>query len=47
MYGSFRTLTSKIQDYLTAEMPSALFAKVLERLEADFEHGAEARYTMH
>ena len=44
MYGSFRTLTDKIKDYLTADSPGDLFAKILERLELDFEGGQNAMY---
>ncbi|KAL4237051.1 hypothetical protein ACF0H5_005435 [Mactra antiquata] len=43
MYGSFRTLSAKIQEYLTAGSPGDLFAKILERLEDDFEKGVHAR----
>lgn len=43
MYGSFRTLSDKIQEYLTADTPGDLFAKILERLEGDFEKGENAR----
>ncbi|KAL4236673.1 hypothetical protein ACF0H5_005057 [Mactra antiquata] len=43
MYGSFRTLSAKIQEYLTAESPGDLFAKILERLEVDFEQGDHPR----
>lgn len=44
MYGSFRTLTNKILEYLSAESPQDLFAKILERLEDDYEIGENARY---
>lgn len=44
MYGSFRTLTDKIRDYLTAANPGDLFAKILERLEGDFETGVSQRF---
>jgi len=44
MYGSFRTLTDKIKDYLTASNPGDLFAKILERLEGDFEKGTNERF---
>ena len=43
MYGSFRTLTEKIDDYLTADNAGDLFAKILSRLEDDFEQGPNAR----
>lgn len=43
MYGSFRTLTAKIQEYLSADTPQDLFAKILDRLEEDFEKGDNAR----
>ena len=43
MFGSFRKLTSKIQEYLTADTPGDLFAKILERLEQDFEKGDPQR----
>ncbi|VDI57556.1 Hypothetical predicted protein [Mytilus galloprovincialis] len=43
MYGSFRTLTEKIQEYLSADTPQDLFAKILDRLEEDFEKGDNAR----
>ncbi|KAL5013818.1 hypothetical protein ScPMuIL_008088 [Solemya velum] len=43
MYGSFGTLTAKIMEYLTATSPGDLFAKILERLEEDFEKGEEGR----
>ncbi|XP_052774907.1 uncharacterized protein LOC128213338 [Mya arenaria] len=43
MYGSFRTLTDKIQDYLMASNPGDLFAKILSRLEGDFENGEDDR----
>ena len=46
MYGSFRTLTDKIQEYLTADSPNHLFAKILERLEQDFEKGSNSRYAI-
>ena len=36
VYGSFRTLTQKIQEYLQADNPGDLFAKILERMEDDF-----------
>ncbi|XP_061175870.1 uncharacterized protein LOC133184810 [Saccostrea echinata] len=36
MYGNFRMLTQKIQDYLQADSPGVLFTKILERLESDF-----------
>ncbi|XP_053394800.1 uncharacterized protein LOC123525710 isoform X2 [Mercenaria mercenaria] len=42
MYGSFRTLTDKIREYLTANSPDDLFAKILERLEQDFEQGSNS-----
>ena len=38
MYGSFRLLTKKIEDYLHAATPGDLFAKILARLEEDFDH---------
>lgn len=44
MYGNFRLLTDKIKEYLTADTPKDLFAKILERLEEDFEKGDNARY---
>ena len=44
MYGSFRTLTDRIKEYLKADSPGDLFAKILERLEEDFEHGEYERY---
>ncbi|XP_069101362.1 uncharacterized protein [Argopecten irradians] len=43
VYGSFRTLTQKIQEYLLAGNPGDLFAKILERLEGDFEDGVDLR----
>lgn len=43
MYGSFRTLTTKIQEYLSADSPQDLFAKILERLEGDFEKAQNDR----
>ena len=39
MYGNFRSLSSKITEYLTAESPGDLFEKILERLDEDFETG--------
>ena len=44
IYGSFRTLTDKINTYLQAGTPAELFAKILERLEGDFEVGDENRF---
>ena len=46
MFGSFRLLTKKIEEYLTAETPGELFAKILERLEEDFEKGTHKRYSL-
>ncbi|XP_052059702.1 uncharacterized protein LOC127700331 [Mytilus californianus] len=43
MFGSFRTLTNKISEYLSAESPQDLFAKILERLEEEFEKGQTPR----
>lgn len=43
MYGSFSQLTTAIKSYLTADDPGALFGKILERLEADFEKGDISR----
>ena len=43
VFGSFRTLTAKITDYLSAATPGELFAKILLRLEGDFEKGAHTR----
>ncbi|XP_076109505.1 uncharacterized protein LOC143078527 [Mytilus galloprovincialis] len=43
MFGSFRTLTNKISEYLSAESPQDLFAKILERLEDEFEKGQTPR----
>ena len=43
MYGSFEQLTTAIKSYLQAEDPGKLFVKILERLEADFDHGAASR----
>ncbi|CAG2252128.1 NPHP3 [Mytilus edulis] len=43
MFGSFRTLTNKITEYLSAESPQDLFAKILERLEEEFEKGQTPR----
>ncbi|XP_033745872.1 LOW QUALITY PROTEIN: uncharacterized protein LOC117331312 [Pecten maximus] len=45
VYGSFRTLTQKIQEYLLAGNPGDLFAKILERLEGDFEDGIDQSAT--
>ena len=44
MFGNFRKLTSKIEDYLMAPAPHDLFAKILSRLEEDYERGQYARY---
>ena len=44
MYGNFRLLTDKIRGYLEAETPGDLFAKILERLEQDFETGLHTRF---
>ncbi|XP_060078987.1 uncharacterized protein LOC132558436 [Ylistrum balloti] len=46
VYGSFRTLTQKIQEYLLAGNPGDLFAKILERLEGDFEEGIDMRKSL-
>ena len=43
MFGSYEQLTSAIKTYLLAKDPDELFVKILERLESDFESGAEAR----
>ena len=43
VYGVFEQLTTAIKSYLTAENPGALFGKILERLEADFENGEVSR----
>ena len=43
MFGSFRLLESKIKEYLSAGTPGDLFAKILERLEQDFETGQHER----
>ncbi|XP_030831949.1 TPR repeat-containing protein DDB_G0287407 [Strongylocentrotus purpuratus] len=43
VYGDFFKLTPAIKSYLTAEDPGALFVKVLQRLENDFEKGAVCR----
>ncbi|XP_041454385.1 uncharacterized protein LOC121407396 [Lytechinus variegatus] len=43
VYGNFFQLTTAINSYLTAEDPGALFVKVLQRLENDFEKGAVCR----
>ena len=43
MFGSFRKLTEKIREYLTADTPGELFAKILERLEEDFEKADPSR----
>ncbi|XP_072039857.1 uncharacterized protein [Amphiura filiformis] len=43
MYGSFEQLTTAIKSYLTADDPGTLFVKILERLEADFDHGTFPR----
>ena len=43
MYGSFRQLSAKIREYLSADNPGDLFAKILERLEEDFEKGQHNR----
>ncbi|ELU12330.1 hypothetical protein CAPTEDRAFT_96933 [Capitella teleta] len=37
VFGSFRELTSKLAEYLSAATPGELFAKILARLENDFE----------
>lgn len=44
MFGNFRQLTSKIEEFLTADTPGDLFAKILERFETDFEHGQNERF---
>ena len=44
VYGNFRKLTEKIQEYLQADSPGELFAKILERLEVDFEQGQQPRW---
>ena len=44
MYGNFRSLTAKIEEYLVADTPGDLFAKILERLEQDFESGLHNRF---
>ncbi|KAJ8300745.1 hypothetical protein KUTeg_022264 [Tegillarca granosa] len=41
VYGSFSKLTRKIEEYLTASNPGDLFAKILDRLETDFENEEE------
>ncbi|XP_063951363.1 uncharacterized protein LOC129253865 [Lytechinus pictus] len=43
MYGSFSQLTTAIKSYLAADDPGALFVKILQRLENDFETGAVSR----
>ncbi|XP_063416845.1 uncharacterized protein LOC134699089 isoform X1 [Mytilus trossulus] len=43
IFGSFRQLTDKIKEYLSARNPQELFAKILERLEHDFETGTNPR----
>ncbi|VDI39379.1 Hypothetical predicted protein [Mytilus galloprovincialis] len=43
IFGSFRQLTDKIKEYLSARNPQELFAKILERLEHDFETGTNSR----
>jgi hypothetical protein len=45
MFGLFRKLTEKIEEYLKAENPQELFAKILGRLENDFEKGTHSRYS--
>ena len=43
MYGVFEHLTTAIKSYLTADNPGALFGKILQRLEKDFENGDISR----
>ncbi|KAK3101549.1 hypothetical protein FSP39_004391 [Pinctada imbricata] len=47
LYGSFRTLTKRIQDYLQADNPGDLFAKILERMEEDYALDDEAAKDLH
>ena len=37
LFGSFRQLTQMIREYLSAETPAMLFARILARLEDDFD----------
>ncbi|XP_070541009.1 uncharacterized protein [Ptychodera flava] len=43
VFGRFEILSKRIEQLLSAEDPSVLFGKILERLEQDFESGSHGR----